>query len=243
MAVAENFDQPILRVLGLLDDTVFPHFTRSQLRFLSREDPRKVSFAEFVDDSDAALRGKDVQNDLAARHRIAAARIHKWLERMVLPRQDLLIDAPHLVSRYPSLVGSDPADLLAWQSTTVVCGVGAGPPADLPVEKGRFDWQTWLSRPAWIWPHVQADESIKEVIDPWGERFSEYRFCEDVSAFAPVDQTRDFTADSSSTWSTRWVIDPNRVPTDHEWVAGQFGVRKADGSMRVRYRPLVQFSL
>ena len=242
-AVAEHFDEPILKVLGLVDDNVFPHFTRSQLQFLTRDDPKKVTFAQFVDESDMTLRGKDEQHNETARHRIAAARVHKWLERMVLPRQDLLVDAPHLVSRFPSLVGDDRESIDAWQATAVVCGADRGASADLPVRDGQFDWKTWLSRPAWIWPLVQADDTIEEVRDPWGDRFSGFRFCEDVSAFAPEEQTRDFTADSTSTWSTRWVIDPDRLPGDHPWVAGPFGVRKSGRASSVRYQPLVQLSL
>lgn len=241
--VADNFDQPILDVLGLLDDNVLAHFTRSQLRFLTRDDPRTVTFEQFVAESDSALRGKDVQTSEPITHRMAAARIHKWLERMVLPRQDLLVDAPHLASRYPSLVGENPTDVDAWNSLAAVCADDVAAAEQLPVAAGTFDWRTWLSRPAWLWPHVQHDETIAEVIDPWGERFAEYRFCEDVSAFASEEHTRDFTSDSDSSWSTRWVIDPATVGKGHEWVDGPFGVLESDGTPRVRYRPLVQFSI
>ena len=42
--------------------------------------------------------------------RVAAARLGKWLERLVLPGQNVLVDAPHLVSRFPSLVAADDLD-------------------------------------------------------------------------------------------------------------------------------------
>jgi hypothetical protein len=77
----------------------------------------RISFRDFVTLSGNGLKGKD-QADDAAVARIAAARLSKWLEDIVLPAQEILVDAPHLVSRLPELLTGDPGRLATWDRTT-----------------------------------------------------------------------------------------------------------------------------
>lgn len=236
-AIKDRLDEPILSVLGLDGDRVFPHFNREQLRFLSnREAPKDATFADLVDDSVAGLQGKDLQHSATIRARIAAARVHKWLERAVLPGQHIITDLPHLVSRFPSLVANGSTEVSDWNATTTVCA--SGEVASLKqLTAGNFDWETWLSRPAWIWPLLQTVPDIAEIADPWAPRFADLHFAEDLSLFISHTESRDFTAEVDSPWNTRYVVDGDSLAEDDPRRAGPFSVDD------VSYQPGVQFTL
>ena len=81
--------------------------------------------------------------------RIAAARIGKWLEFQLLPELDILVDAPHLAGRLPSLVNGDSID---DRNAIVVRHSHQIPMLNtVPIEKFRLQNEHWLSRPAWLW--------------------------------------------------------------------------------------------
>jgi len=128
-----------------------------------------------------------------------AASLRRWLLFFVLPEQDVLVDAPHLVTRYTSLMeGHD--TLEAWNELTWRRGDGEGglPLLERLVERlqahGFPKWH-WLQRRVWWWRRVAEDESIPEVRDPWGS-FPDPPgvFCEDVARFVPYDSGRRFEA-------------------------------------------------
>ena len=125
--VRENLDKPICEVLGF-DPQLFQLLPRAVVQFIGKgegKEPAETTFREFVLRSGNGLRSKDVDSsddvlaslddDVLAR--VGAARISKWLERFVLPEQDILVDAPHLVSRYPSLIADDGKEIQAWNRT------------------------------------------------------------------------------------------------------------------------------
>jgi hypothetical protein len=236
-SIVDALDQPILNFLGLDGDRVFPHFTPEQLGFLSFADPKEATFRSLVLNSQAGLRGKDRQRSDELVARIAASRVHKWLERMVLPGQNILVDEAHLAVRFPSLVANGSSNLDDWQGTTKICG---GSTLSMPkpnLAEGRFDFERWLSRPAWLWPEVQHNEEIVEVSNPFEERLSEFRFAEDLSMFRPHDEVRSFTADLESSWRVRYVVDPYELAPDDPAVSPPFSVTD------VSYQPAIQFAI
>jgi hypothetical protein len=231
--VRERLDEPVLATLGLDGKRTFPHFNREQLRFLTNErDAMGATFRELVNHSRGGLRGKDEQRGDTGQARIAAARVHKWLERMVLPGQNILIDHPHLVSRFPSLVQGGSTDLKDWQAVSRVCD-----PGSLPDIQTTFDHALWLSRPAWIWSTLQDDKIIAEVAEPYGRRFNDFKFAEDVSMFYVENQVRDFTPEFDSPWLTRFVLDRSELPTTDPARGGSFSIDDVD------YEPGVQFAI
>lgn len=205
--VRENLDQPIWKVLGFPEDQ-FAMLPRAVVEFLGGANPLATGFREFVVESGNGLRPKDgklgdqIDDDVIAR--VGAARVSKWLERLVLPNQTILMDAPHLVSQYPSLLAGDADDVKAWNATAARTSVdGFGLRVD-DIEEYRLKEAYWLSRPAWFWDKVRKCESILEVREPWEAKRPGWVFCEDASRFYEEDY-REFVADTEPPFSRRFV--------------------------------------
>jgi len=204
-SVADN--APICQVLGLTPD-LFEMLPRTTSQFLGRN-PSKTSFREFVTQSSSGLEPRDASavrddsHELLAR--VGAARISKWLERLVLPGQDTLVDAPHLVSRYPSLLLGDAEDIRVWNRTgRLTDHEDLGLSSEL-IAPFRFKESHWLSRPAWLWDALRESESIVEVKQPWLFKKPDWVFCEDTSRFHEGEKCQEFVADLSSPFSRRFA--------------------------------------
>ncbi len=219
----EHLGEKILEFLGF-EGVKALTLTRSTVGFLSREKPEETIFREFVDSAGSGngLRGRNERpiNDEAIA-RIAAARIGCWLEYDVLPGQNILVDAPHLISRFPSLLGDKSQDIDAWSRTASFSEpnvIGLDP----IIEPYRFKRSDWLSRSTWFWNDLSDSEEIAEVRDPWSAKTLDYVFGEDISKFIPNDDARSFVADLESPFVRRYVkyLEP-----------------------RISYTPLVRFSL
>jgi hypothetical protein len=205
-SLANNMTEPILETLGLADDHIYDRFTREQLELLSpAKDPKTVTFEDFVYQSAIGLRPRDKIRTPHAAARVAAARLSKWLERSVLPDQNILVDAPHLISRFPSLIG-EPYTEEDWNNTCMLLT----PVEELGIDTEklrpyRFAAEDWLSRPAWLWPDVASDSNILEVQDPWALRPDQLVFCEDVSRFRRRRQASEFVAEVAPEFARRYV--------------------------------------
>lgn len=218
-----NLDVKILEFLGF-EGANSLSLPRSSIEFLSRENPEEMTFRKFVDSTGSGngLRGRKEQpiNEEAIA-RIAASRIGCWLEYDVLPGQNILVDAPHLVSRYPSLLGDKAQDIDAWSRTASFSepdALGLSP----IIETYRFEKSNWLSRPVWFWNDLSDYEEIDEVRDPWSANLPGYVFGEDISKFIFSDDARSFVADLESPFVRRYV----------KYLES-----------RISYTPLVRFSM
>lgn len=235
--VRDRLDLPMLRALGF-EASEIETLPRSAIAFLSRSatNVERLTFRDFVQKSANTLRPKDVSrigsgataDDKIAR--IAAARLSRWLEDFILPAQEILVDAPHLVSRYPSLLtGSRQRDPRTWNKTAHIASA-----RDLGIDHellNQFAFpEFWLSRPAWFWPRITTCRRIAEVADPTTRKASEFVFCEDVSAFVPKHDGKSFTAAVPSTYVRRYV-------------AGTQATSLFPGVGNVEYHPAVRFSL
>lgn len=190
------------------DDSLSAVFPRSMTEFITRSgDPSATTFEQFVLHSGNGLRGrgdKPINDEAIAR--IAAARIGKWLERMILSAQDILVDAPHLVSRYQSLLLSEEKDVKAFNRTaTFALDVRAALSPILEEDGFRFKKENWLSRPAWFWNKISNCEKIPEVSDPWSVDRTDLVFAEDVSRFILQEEAHRFVADLESAFVSRFV--------------------------------------
>lgn len=205
-ALVGRLDEPILATVGLDGPGIYPQLTREQLEFLtSTSNPQAATFREFVKNSGNGLRPRDIGAGPIAVARIAAARIAKWLERSILPHQNILVDAPHLVARFPSLVRDEPT--AATLNNTCRLAV---PRDELGLDNemlhsAEFRAENWLTRPAWLWPSISGNELIAEVQDPWHIRDLEFVFCEDVSRFRPIREATEFVAEVAPEFGRRYV--------------------------------------
>lgn len=214
----DHLDQPILKTLGFGEDIELL-LPRSAVEFLG-ETPLKITFRQFACESGNGFRRKDVPADDESAARVAAARISKWLERCILPGQDILVDAPHLVPRFPSLLLGKLGSVSSWNrlaNKTSVAGIRAS-----AIQEAQLEKQFWLSRPAWFWPLVAKSEKIAEVKAPWEMKPPKWVFCEDTSRFSDKDKCSEFVAETESAYARRFV---EKLSSEAE------------------YRPAVRFSM
>jgi hypothetical protein len=209
-SLMNRLDEPVLDFLQF-SANASQALPRSISEFLGRQrKPQETTFRHFVSESGNGLRAKDRALDDISLARIAAARLSKWLERLVLPGQDILVDAPHLVSRFPSLLTGKATDIAAWNKTASLDGLAGIGLHYKTIERPRFKMEEWISRPAWFWPKVSTMEEIAEVKRPWSaqDRGTDCVFCEDISGFLPRDGAREFVADLPSVFVRRFVVNP-----------------------------------
>ncbi|MCY4403473.1 MAG: hypothetical protein OXD54_12925 [Candidatus Poribacteria bacterium] len=226
--IQRKLDEPICEVLDF-DSEVFQLLPREIVQFIGQyegKEPFQTTFREFVTKSGNGLRSKDEKKVVNGINdqvlvRVCAARISKWLEQLVLPEQDILVDAPHLVSRYPSLIKDDEDKIETWNETArLVAYANLGLDTD-SIEPFRFKKSYWISRPVWFWDKLRECEGIKEVTEPWLTAIPDWAFCEDTSCFHEQADCKEFLADIASPFTRRFV-------------------RNFD---RVNYQPRVRFSL
>lgn len=235
--VVEKLDEPILEFLGFPVETVriLPTTARDFLtRTTRRGSPELTTFRQFVENSGEGLRGRrDRTIDDRITARIAVARLKKWLELHVLAGQDILVDAPHLVSRFPSLLGGDIGRIREWNQTASFSTVGRLGLRHQIIADHRFKSADWLSREAWFWRGVSECPNVEEVRNPWSVAKPDFVFCEDVSRFVPKAAARGFMADLPSQYVRRYVVDPdsNRARSLAKAVAG------------VRYDPVSRLTM
>ena len=206
--VQQNLGKPICKVLGF-DRELFGLLPRTVVQFIGKgkgKDPTQTTFRDFIRESGNGLRPKDSTiSDEDVLARVGAARISKWLERFVLPEQDILVDAPHLVSRYPSLIANEEQGNKAWNRTAQLVDYhDLGLDSDL-IEPFRFQKDYWISRPVWFWDKLRECEKITEVFEPALTAAPEWVFCEDASCFHDEEECREFLAETASPFTRRFV--------------------------------------
>lgn len=236
----EHLDDPILPFLNFEPEDIdtLPREMVASLQLLpdengtSSKSPREITFRDLARHSPLGLAARDEPVDDEQMAHIAAARLSKWLERAVLPSQEILVDAPHLVWRFPSVCIGDSSRItdLNKSASRVLEETG------LDVDKLSdflFKQSHWLNRPAWWWRRIQDSQTIEEIRDPWSVERPDAVFCEDVSEFLPKAGARDFVADVPTAAPQRWVVD----------TATEQGSAFADDIKGVAYMPSIQFTL
>lgn len=187
--LSTRMDRPMLADLGFGTQEHVDRFPREVAAFLSYElgydDLRMLTFREFVLRSGNGLRVVDAERGCpdVNLHRIAAAKVSRWLEDFVLAGQEILVDAPHLVSRVLSVFrGAATLSNLAktTTATTSTSPIGIARALGLRPEvvKSMIN-PIWTSRPAWIWSETQK---LRDNFE-WRDFPRDFVFCEDVSAF------------------------------------------------------------
>lgn len=202
----KKLDVGIFDEIGF-SDAVLPALPRETEGYIEGRRTRadKVSFDTFVRESGNGLREGDKAH-APARARIAAARVSKWIERLVLPAQDAIVDASHLASRFPSLLVGSQTAVLSWNRTALLDAKLADLGIDHKrIENSRARTDIWFSRPVWFWSALANDPEIAEVSDPWNVVEPRFVFCEDVSRFLSRKDTREFVAAYLSPFTQRFV--------------------------------------
>lgn len=237
--VQANRTQPILEFFGL--ERFVDWLPKPAHDFLiGSESLEAVQFDTFVREARGGIDSKDeLHPDYMAR--VAAARLVSLLNGLILPEQGLLVDAPHLASRFPSLIQDEDQEIREWNR---LCEPLSEEIDSLLVEglaDYRFEKQHWLWRPAWYWPDIAKDEKIPEVRDPWTVTDMDWVFCEDVSRFVSEEFSRDFRADVTPPFNKRYVLDRESArASEFASILGSGGARDP---LEVEYVPQAAFSV
>ena len=207
----DNMNKPICDFFGFSKEIV-GILPRSIGEFLG-EDPQTSTFESFLIDSGNGLFRKDnsiEKMDNEVKKLLIVSRISKWLEQRVLPGQNILIDAPHLVHRYPSLLKEKHTDIKNWNKTATFDDLEKLGLVHEKIEDFRFKPEYWLSHPAWLFTEIINCQRIKEVSDPWTRESSDYVFCEDTSSFHSTEKCKEFLAELDSPYIQRYVLCPDK---------------------------------
>ena len=240
--VRGHLDESILDFLGLTGVTDWiPGRARS---FLSGGyDIREVTFESFGETHHSGVAIKDRRDVLTSElfPRVVAARVITFLNSVLLPEQSVLVDAPHLISRFPSLIQGNRADMDTWNA---LCNPSIRDEGELLSEglkKHKFQKSHWLWRPAWLWPDIFRDTNIAEVQNPWSIEQFDWVFCEDISRFIPEESAREFNALVSPPFLKRFLLDSNSA--DACEYAPQIQTGYPQDPSRVEYVPQAALSL
>ncbi|KVV20461.1 hypothetical protein WK78_29735 [Burkholderia cepacia] len=212
--VAEHFDEPVLAALGFNDDaatgrSLRPELwgklcTQTNMTFRQLVIPEDESSAVHVLFADRHV----YQNDDPLAAAVAAAIVRRWLEKWVLPNQDVLADAPHFAVRFPWLMKS-PAEEAQWHLLETL----ESPEAfvdDAAVFK--FTPECFFSRPVFWADAVDVSDAVQRPDEFDYEAIPELVFREDVSNFGAPEISRDFPSQVSSIDNRRWISEPSLEP-------------------------------
>lgn len=202
-------DTPILEFFGL--DEFRDWFSPRILQTLGNG--KSYTFREFVLNGSFVFAPRDRINipdsfpdeTISSIAPVVAARLWKWLEFQVLPELDILIDAPHLVHRFPSLLEGDHEDMSTWNAVAVKhTSKVPNLKMDL-IASHQFEKSHWLTRPVWHWRKVMNDDEIPDVREPWNIQYVPFVFCEDTSCFVPEEKAIAYFADVESSFRERYL--------------------------------------
>lgn len=210
--VVPRLDSPVLTSLGFTtaaDESTASRRLPKELWQECVEDPSHT-FRELVRESEFLTpkdRGAIATFDEPCA-RVAGALVAHWLERWVIPTNEILIDLPHMASAYPWLLRSK-EDIECWQTTT---SIDNGFDALVPeVRDHAFEPGFPLPRPV-VWRHAVVEDA--RLAEPKGftyDGFPDLVFCEDTSKFQPFEDTRAFSCRLPGGDPQRFVALPERV--------------------------------
>lgn len=191
------------------------------------QDLRDIKCIDFFKTSCRSLpqRDRDILFDRAqggdpsARSSVArsvAANLDKWLRRMVLGPQDVLIDLPHLLSRMPFLLGKGAADLKSWNGA--IYGASLSNSMWELAREAEYETPGIYTRwPCFWWSSLRENSRLDELFFGCEDEWADVMFCEDVSRFVEsphghrgrdgdvVEEPKEFEAEFGGGWSRRYV--------------------------------------
>lgn len=192
-------------VLNALPDEVYEHLNRDGK---TSDDLVATTFHQFLGQQ---IESKDIARLIMTKPgraaALAVARTAKWLSRMVLGPQDLLVDIPHLLERLPFLMDpefGDPADPAVWQRVPLAGLEAIVEP--LRNECAFLESELWLGKACLWWPKLDRHESIRELRSKATVRsVPNIAFAEDRSIFVPIPEAEEFRSDYQGRYGRRWV--------------------------------------
>ncbi|WP_095204729.1 hypothetical protein [Mesorhizobium carmichaelinearum] len=225
--IGKNLEDGVLKTLGLSDldiDALSLHARGFLESAGPKGDGRTLGSLTFLDvflstgrslsqDDRARILAnfRDGKTSFDPMLQIVAHEIDVWLRRDLIGGQDVLVDIPHLVERYPFLLGESVGDKEAWKATT-----GNSESALSLLRRGRHwerldryllpDWQIWSDRPVFRWRSIDADDELVEqnLRFEWKDSL-DLVFVEDTSCFLDRKSARRFNLETETSYPSRYV--------------------------------------
>ncbi|WP_221654208.1 hypothetical protein [Actinotalea ferrariae] len=195
-----DLEAPVLETLGLDDDETYAQFAKEQLELFG-EAPRELTFRAAAERLTRAMNRLSFDETIpdSLLPMVAVASVAHWLERVVLPGQNVLIDAPHLAHRRPGLlVDPRPSSWGQLSDLSQPEAAAAAFDSDLVSPAWCAPVQRWLSRPVWLW-HLCPRSRGPVPREP-------HVFCEDVSAFHPIHAATEYVSSVPGPFKQRFVL-------------------------------------
>ena len=215
--VLENLDKPILGTLGFYSQNIdSPRFIGHEIigrlglsssipttfRDLVKERGRHIGVFNILEKDREIIEKMD--DDQVAR--LASVIVWHWLEKIVLPGQEVIADLPHLCSKYPWLV-IDCYNPDAW---SLVCNLSGPEGVHADLEAFRFNPDFMLSRPVYWVGEVKSKFRIPSDFNMGN--MPRLVFCEDSSSFNKKIECQSYPSDLLSFDRERWVKGDLKMP-------------------------------
>lgn len=209
--LSKRLDNPIFKELGLeATGDGDAHVSSDQWVDYLGIDPKTTTFRSLVRTHQyLPIRDRDVVAGSDGQcARVAAAIIKGWFDRVLVPSQETVIDAPHLAYQMPWLL-RDANDVACWKDAADLAGCGNAFKIDL----SEFTYQpnSLASRPVYFRKRFLNNAKAAE---PHGFNYADTPdlvFCEDVSAFVEFTISRPFPSSLPGSDRQRFVADPEKV--------------------------------
>lgn len=146
--------------------------------------------------------------------RVVAADMDLWFRRDIVGPQEPLVDVPHLLMRFPFLLGSQAKDIGAWNASVQANAAPYGIEKSLydkHLSPVKFDHDIWVKSDCFWWPRLKADEKLDTYFfEAKDEQWVDAVFCEDRSQFfqreaKTGEPPREFSAEFEGPWQNRYV--------------------------------------
>lgn len=194
-----DLDAPVLETLGLNDNDVYESFHRDQLVFLGDSDEviRALTFRQAITTLASTLHTDRRAEKLVESvgdgrlKRVAVSFVCRWLDEVVLPGQNVLIDAPHLAQKQPTLltggVQEDRCELKVTLNALADLSQGDAVRQYFKeeLEVARVNTRgDWYARPVWL--EARRPRMMPKLED------DPLVFCEDFSVFVPYSEADEY---------------------------------------------------
>ncbi|HHX6428658.1 TPA: hypothetical protein ACVGIZ_005005 [Pseudomonas aeruginosa] len=208
--ILNNLDRSIIQTLG------FEILDFSSARFIGHDILGKIgindtatTFRELIQENReiAVFNVLDKDIDIIKKMddpqlaRLTSVIIWQWLEKVVLPNQEVLSDLPHLAPKMPWIL----KDYTSEESWNSICDLEIPTAIIDEIGKYQFSPDFLFTRP------VYWSEEAKQAIGiPSGfsiDKISDLVFCEDASCFSPRTSASNYPSDLLAFDKERWVKD------------------------------------
>ena len=211
--IKEHLDSPVLTSLGFCEDFDSGRALRPEVwgklcvelttTFRELVAPAYEEHSLHLLFSDTAIFKDD--DELTAT--IAAAVTRRWLERWVLPNQDILADAAHLALRMPWILVNNEEEA-SWRKLETLEASDVLVPR---IGDFKFAASCLFSRPVYWAESLDVSGELRPANFDYS-KIPDFVFREDVSNFGAPDSSRDFPSQVISIENRRWISDPDNEP-------------------------------